>query len=343
MSRVKPGGHEVQGGFTVLLVEEIDEAGLRILSDDAKVIFASGYSEETLLRETENVDAIIIRVMGRITRKVIENARKLKVIGHHGAGLDNVDLKAATEHRIPVVYTPEANTESVADHTMGLMIAVAKKIPQAHHAIKIDKNWSARYEYIGTEICGKTLGLIGLGKIGRSVAKRARGFNMRVLYYSRTRKPHLEKELGVEYVDLDTLLRLSDFVSVHVPLTEKTYKMIGSREIGKMKRGSFLINTSRGGIVDEAALYDALASGKLAGAALDVYEREPPDPENPLFRLENVVFTPHMAAHTKEALRRMAVTVAEEVMKVLNGERPRYLANPKVFAVEERGSERKPV
>lgn len=168
-------GAKVQNRSTILLVEEIDEAGLRILMDNAKVVFATGCSEEILMRETENVDAIIIRVMAKITRRIIENAKKLRVIGRHGAGLDNVDLKAATEHGIPVVYNPEANTESVADHTIGLMIAVAKKIPQAHHAIKIDKNWSARYEYIGTENHSKTLGLIGLGRIGYNVAKRAKG------------------------------------------------------------------------------------------------------------------------------------------------------------------------
>ncbi|MEM3641064.1 MAG: hydroxyacid dehydrogenase [Candidatus Bathyarchaeia archaeon] len=321
----------MRSDFTVLLVEEIDEAGLKILMDNVKVVFASGYSEEVLLKETENVDAIIIRVMGKITRKIVENAKKLKVIGRHGAGLDNVDLKAITEHKIPLVYTPDANAESVADHTIGLMIAVAKKIPQAHYAVKFEKNWSVRYKYIGAEVYKKTLGLIGLGTIGRSVAKRAKGFDMRILYNSRTRKPDMEKELGVEYADLETLLKNSDFVSIHVPLTEKTYKMIGDREIGKMKDGSFLINTSRGGIVDEAALYRALVSGKLAGAALDVYEKEPPDFENPLFKLENVVLSPHMAAHTKEALRRMAVTVAEDVIAVLNGKRPKYLANPEVL------------
>lgn len=321
----------MQSEPVILLVEEIDEAGLEILRNCGKVVFASGCSEDVLIKEIENVDAVIIRVMGKITQHVINAAKKLKVIGRHGAGLDNVDLKAATERGIPVVYTPEANVESVAEHTIGLMIAVAKKIPQAHYALKIKNDWSVRYKYIGTELSNKTLGLIGLGRIGRNVARLAKGFNMRVLYYDRVRMPDQEEELGVKYVDLDTLLESSDFLSIHVPLTKETYKMIGEHEIKKMKPGAFLINTSRGGIVDEAALYRALVSGKLAGAALDVYEKEPPDFKNPLFNLENVVFSPHMAAHTKEALRRMAVTVAEDVVAVLQGKHPRYVANPEVF------------
>jgi D-3-phosphoglycerate dehydrogenase len=317
--------------FTALLVEKIDEAGMSILNKVAEVKFASSNSEKVLAEEVREVDALIIRVRGKVSKKVIKNARKLKVVGHHGAGLDNIDLQAATERGIPVVYTPDANTESVADHTIGLMIAVAKKIPQAHYALTRDKNWSIRYECIGTEIYKKTLGLIGLGRIGRSVVGRAKGFKMRVLAYDPYISEDVTKKLGVKLVDLKTLLSNSDFVSIHVPSTKETHKMIGKRELEIMKSKAFLINTSRGGVVDEVAVYKALIKGKLAGAAFDVYEKEPPDPNNPLFKLDNVVATPHMAAHTEEALRSMAITVARDTVKVLKGKRPKYVANPEIF------------
>ncbi len=321
----------MKNNFTVLLVEKIDKAGIDILKEIADLKFASSASEKVLANEAKEVDAVIIRTVGKISKKVIQSARRLKVIGRHGAGIDNVDLQAATERNIPVVYTPKANTESVADHTIGLMISVAKKIPQAHYAFTRNKNWSARYEYIGTEIYEKALGVIGLGRIGRSVTRRAKGFKMQILAYDPYISKGTAKKLGVKLVDLKTLLGNSDFVSIHVPLTKNTYKMIGKRELEMMKPSAYLINTSRGGIADEAAVYEALVKGKLAGAAFDVYDKEPPDPDNPLFKLDIVIATPHMASHTEEALRRMAVTVAEDVVKVLRGERPRYLANPEIF------------
>jgi len=317
--------------FTVLLVEKIDEKGVAVLDEVAQVKFASSASESVLVHEARDVDAVIIRVIGTISNRVIENARKLKVIGRHGVGLDNVDLKAATDHGIPVVYTPEANTESVADHTIGLMICLAKKIPQAHYALTRNKNWSVRDEYIGTEVYGKNLGLIGFGRIGRSVSRRAKGFKMRVLAYDPYVSDSIAKRIGVKLVDLETLLIESDFVSIHTPLTKDTYKMIGKRELEMIKPKAFLINTSRGGIVDEAAVYEVLVKGKLAGAAFDVYDKEPPDPDNPLLALNNVIATPHMASHTEEALERMAVTVAKDVVKVLKAEHPKYLANPAIF------------
>ena len=309
----------------------MDAAGMEILEKNAGVSVSPDFSEEVLIREITNADAVVIRNMGKISRAVIENAGRLKVIGRHGAGFDNVDLQAATERGIPVVYTPEANTESVADHAMGMIIAIGKQIPQAHNAFRKTKNWSVRYEYIGTEIYNKTLGLVGLGRIGRSVVKRAKGFSMKILAYDPYVSEESARRLGVRLVNLETLLAGSDFVSVHVPLTKETYRLIGKREIEAMKTGSYLVNTSRGGIVDEKALSKALTEGKHAGAAIDVYEKEPPDLSDPLFTLENAITTPHMAAHTRDALRRMAVTVAKDVIRVLKGKTPRYVANPQVL------------
>lgn len=318
--------------FSILLVEKIDEAGMNILQRVAETKIASAFSEDVLVKETRDVDAVIIRTVGKISAKVIESANKLKVIGRHGAGYDNIDVETATKYKIPVVYTPEANIESVADHTIGLMIAVAKKIPQAHYALIKNGNWSARYTFIGTEVYKKTLGLIGLGKIGRAVAKRAKGFRMRILAYDPFISECTAKKLGVRLVDLKILLQNSDFVSLHVPLTKETQGLIGKAEIEIMKDGAYLINTARGGVIDEDAVYEALVKGKLAGAAFDVYATEPPEPEDPLFKLENVVVTPHMAAHTKEALRRMAVDVASDVIRVLKGNKPKNVANPEVYA-----------
>ncbi|MEM3765535.1 MAG: hydroxyacid dehydrogenase [Candidatus Bathyarchaeia archaeon] len=319
--------------FSILLVEEIDKAGMDILKKAANLKIASAVSEDILVKEIKDMDAVIIRAVGKISAKIIESANKLKVIGRHGAGYDNVDVETATRHKIPVIYTPQANTESVADHTIGLLIAVAKKIPQAHHALTKKGDWFVRYTYIGTEIYGKTLGLIGLGKIGRAVAKRAKGFRMRILAHDPFIPETVAQKLGVRLVDLNTLLKNSDFVSLHVPLTKETQGLISKEEIEAMKDGAYLVNTSRGELVDENAVYEALVKGKLAGAAFDVYAKEPPDPRNPLFKLGNVVATPHMAAHTKEALRRMAVNVASDVVRVLKGSKPKYVANPEVYKI----------
>jgi len=319
------------GQFKVLLVEKIDDAGLKLLEGISEVKFASGTSEETLMEESRGVDAIVIRAMGRITAKVMGNAPRLKVVGRHGVGVDNIDVEAATRRGIPVVYTPEANAEAVADHTMGLIIALAKNIVQGNCALKFKGNWNFRYEQRGTDVYGKTLGIIGLGRIGRRVAKRARGFDMRVLVYDPYVNEDGASKVGVELVDLETLLGSSDFVTIHVPLTEETRKLLSEREFSLMKPGAFLVNTSRGGVVDERAIIRALSTGRLAGAGLDVFEKEPPDPENPLFKFGNVVVTPHMASHTVESLRKMAVEVAEGVVKVLKGETPTNIVNPEVL------------
>ncbi|MEM2936090.1 MAG: hydroxyacid dehydrogenase [Candidatus Bathyarchaeia archaeon] len=323
--------------FKVLLVEKIDEAGLKLLESVGEVRLASGVSEETLREESRDVDAIVIRALGRITAKVMDNAPRLKVVGRHGVGVDNIDVEAATRRGIPVVYTPEANAEAVADHTMGLIIALAKNIAQGNYALKFKGNWNFRYEQHGVDVYGKTLGIIGLGRIGRRVAKRAKGFDMKVLGYDPYVNRDSAAKIGVELVDLETLLKSSDFVTVHVPLTEETRKLLGEREFSLMKPGAFLVNTSRGGVVDERAIIRALSTGRLAGAGLDVFEKEPPDPENPLFKFDNVVATPHMASHTVESLRKMALEVAEGVVKVLKGEKPTNIVNPEALKTRKGG------
>jgi D-3-phosphoglycerate dehydrogenase len=327
--------------FKVLLTDRIDKAGIAILEEKAEVKIASCISEETLAEEVHDVDALIVRVPAVITRKILENAKKLRVIARFGVGYDNIDVCAATERGIVVTYTPGANTLAVAEYTIALMFALAKYIIKSDKALR-EHQWEMRLDYPGIELTGKTLGIVGLGEIGVEVARLSKAIGMRVLYWSRTRKTDKEKELRIEYVPLskedlekglripEKLLKESHFISTHLALTEQTRGIIGAKEIAAMKEGAFLINTARGGLVDEKALYDALKTGKLAGAGLDVFEREPPY-DSPLLSLDNVIVGPHVAALARDAMKRMSIWVAEDVLRVLNGENPLYPVNPQVL------------
>ena len=285
-------------------------------------------TEGELLKTVKDVEGLIVST-DNINRKVFERAEKLKIIARHGVGVDNIDLKTATEKSIVVTYTPHVNAESVADFTVGLMLSVARRIPQANVSTK-QGIWEAK-KFMGMEVHGKTLGIIGLGSIGTGVARRAKGFDMRILYYDQIRKTNLEKELGVKYVDLKTLLRESDVVTVHVTLTDETKGMIGEEELNLMKKTAFLVNAARGPIVEEGALYKALKEEIIAGAALDVYAEEPPGAKFPMFKLDNVVATPHIASYTLEAVSRMDMMNAEDLARFFKGEKPIYMANPEVL------------
>ena len=287
-----------------------------------------GMTEEELLKMVKDVDGIIVGI-DKIDRKIIENAKNLKIIARHGIGVDNVDLKAATDNNVIVTYTPKANAEAVADFTFGLILSIARNIPQACLSTK-QGGWEAT-KFMGVEVCGKTLGIIGLGDIGYRVAKRAMGFDMNVLYWSRKRKIDTEKELNAQYVDLETLLRESDFVTIHLALTDETRGIIGEKEFNLMKKTAYLINTARGPLVNENALYKALMERKIAGAAIDVYSREPPGVNFPLFRLDNVIASPHIASYTVEAMYRMDMMNAEDIVRFFSGEKPRYIANTEVL------------
>jgi len=285
-------------------------------------------SEEELLKVVEDFDGLIVGG-DRINRRIIEHAKKLKIIARHGVGVDNIDLKAATDNGVIVTFTPYANAESVADFAMGSILSAARRIPQACLSTKQGK-WEAT-KFMGTEVYGKTIGIIGLGEIGYRVAKRARGFDMRILYWSRRRKINLEKELNAQYVNLETLLRASDFVTLHVALTDETRGMIGEKEFNLMKKTAYFINTARGPIVDEGALYKALTEKKITGAATDVYSKEPPSADFPLFTLDSVVVSPHIAAYTVETISRMDMMNAEDIVKVFKGEKPQHVANTEVL------------
>lgn len=327
--------------FKVLLTDKIDKAGIEILEKVADLKFSSALSEDVLAKEASDVDGMVVRVPAVITRKVLENAKKLKVIARFGVGYDNIDVSAATEIGVVVTYTPGANTLSVAEYAVALMFTLAKQIIPADKALR-ERRWAMRLDYPGIELAGKTLGIVGLGEIGAEVARLSKPLEMRVLYWSRTRKEDKEKKLGMEYVPFtdadkskglrvpEKLLKESDFISVHSALTEQTRGLIGKKEIAAMKDGAFFINTARGELVNEQELCNALKSGKLAGAGLDVFEKEPPY-DSPLLSLQNVIVGPHVAALAKDAMRRVSVWVAEDTVRVLNHEKPLHPVNPQVL------------
>jgi len=302
--------------------------GLKILEAMAEIKrspYDRPMTEEELTQGLKEIDAVVLG-MDKCSRKVIESLERVRVIGRHGVGLDNVDLDAATERGIIVTYTPHVNADSVADHTWALILALVRKIIPANASTKAGR-WEGA-KFVGVELSGKTLGILGLGAVGQRVAKRAMGFDMTVLYYDKRRNKAIEREMGITYVDLERLLKDSDIITIHAALTSETKRMIGTRELRMMKKTALLINTARGEIIDEKILVQALREGWIAGAALDVFEREPP---KQLLNTGNVVLTPHIASYTIEALHRMDTMVAEDIVKVLVGKKPEHVANPKVY------------
>ena len=309
----------------VLLYEQIHEDALALLREKAEVRLAQSLAEEELLTEVREVEGIIVRAGGAVTRRIMENAPRLKVVGRHGVGVDTIDVEAATAHGVYVVNTPWAPVEPVAEHVLGMMLALSKNIVRADKALRRGK-WQVRREYIGQTLFGKTLGIVGFGRIGQRVAELCLPFKMSILYHDIVEQGEAAERLGAQKVSLEELLRRADYVSLHVPLTPATRHLIGARQLALMKPTAYLINTARGPVVDEAALIEALREGRIAGAGLDVYEQEPAPPDNPLFALPNVVLTPHMASHTQEAMREMAMVV-KDVIAVLEGREPRYAVN----------------
>ena len=315
----------------VIITEHIHAAGLEILEREAELLYLPDMPDCQLADVVGEAHGLGVRV-ARVTAEVIAGAPGLKVIGKHGVGYDNIDVVAATARRIVVVNTPKANTVSVAEHILSLMLCLANRICVANADLRSGR-FRTREDYVGVELEGKTLGVIGLGRIGSETARKCRsGLGMAVIAYD----PYVSAEkfelTGCTRADtLGQLLEEADFVILCVPLTLETAGMIGAREISRIRPGSYLINTSRGGIVDEAALYRSLVDGKIAAAAMDVFVKEPPIAENPLLSLDNFIATPHVAGATKEAMRRMATDLAEEILRVLRGERPLNPVNPEVY------------
>lgn len=315
----------------VVVTEYIDPAGVEILERYFDVAYLPDTPGTALKDVIAGAHGIGVR-LAPITAEVIESAPNLKVVAKHGVGYDNIDVAAATARRIVVVNTPKANAVSVAEHILSLMLCLANRICRANADLKAGR-FKQREDYTGVELKGKTLGVVGLGRIGSEVARKCKsGFNMTVVAYDPLLSAETFDLTGYKRVDkLGELLEEADFVVLCVPITQDTANMIGLRELTWMKPTAYLINTSRGGLIDEAALYSALVDGRIAGAAMDVFVKEPPTPENPLLSLDNFIATPHVAGGTVEAMRRMATDLADEITRVLTGERPRYAVNPEVF------------
>jgi D-3-phosphoglycerate dehydrogenase / 2-oxoglutarate reductase len=312
-------------GQVVLLTHSIDPEAARLISSVAEVRILSQPDEAGLLREIVEADALLVRMP--VTAAAIRAGKRLRVVARHGVGLDYIPVDVCTELGIPVTFTPDANTESVAEHVIGSMIALAHRIAPADRAIR-QGNWSWRDNNVGLDLFGRTLGVIGLGRIGSRVSEVAhQAFRMKVLFHDPYLPPDFVGPPGVTRINLDELLSRSDFVTIHVPLTPQTKHMLNSARIGSMKRGAFLVNAARGGLVETAALAKALVDHHLAGAALDVLEDEPPRSDNPLLGLENVLITPHSAALTEEAMSRMGMTAAEDIVRVLRGQGAINVAN----------------
>jgi D-3-phosphoglycerate dehydrogenase len=314
----------------ILLFEPMHELGTGLLRAAGEVILAPALDEATLLTLVGDVDAIVVRNGGAVSRRLIEAAPRLKVIGRHGAGLDTIDVPAATERGIRVVCTPEANCESVAEHFVAMALVLSKRLLEADRALRSGR-WEVRHEYFGRELSGKTLGVVGFGRVGRATARICHhGFGMPVLYHGRNAAPAEEEaRCGARRAGLEQLLRASDYVSLNLPLTAETRHLIDRERIRMMRPGAFLLNLGRGPLWDEAAVLEALDAGWIAGAGTDVFEREPAGPDHPLFRHGRFVCTPHMSAHTEEAMARMSL-VAEDVIAVLSGREPRWPVNPAI-------------
>ncbi len=283
---------------------------------------------EVLLKETRDCDALISLLTDKIDGELLDNAPRLKVVANYAVGYDNIDLAAATHRGVLVTNTPGVLTETTADLAFALMLAAGRRLTEAEQFLRAGqwKTWHPTL-LLGQDIYGATLGLVGLGRIGSAVARRARGFDMEVLYYSRRRKKNLEMELGVKYVPWIELLTRSDFISIHVPLTTDTRHLLNADAFAQMKPTAVLVNTARGPIVDEAALYRALKNKQIAAAGLDVFEQEPLKKDDPLLTLDNVVLLPHIGSASVATRTRMATMAAENVVAVLAQQRPPNLVN----------------
>ncbi|MHB8771088.1 MAG: hydroxyacid dehydrogenase [Syntrophales bacterium] len=315
----------------ILIVQAIHESGVKVFDDRFDVRVATDPSPATVIKEIKGVEGVVVR-MAPFTREIIEAADSLKVIGRHGVGVDTIDLKAATERGIVVTNTPEANALSVAEHTLTVIGALAKRVVAYDRAIRTG-GWEVRNSYKAIDLDGRTLGLVGIGRIGTLVARKAAAaYNMKVIAFDPYVAPEKARELGITLVPTsDDVFRQADVVSMHTPLTPETKRFVNAGRLGLMKPTAFLINFSRGEVVDEKALYTALKTGVIAGAAIDVYDPEPPLNDNPLYELENIILSPHSAALTQECVIRMAVGAAEGVVDLLTGKTPRFVVNPEAL------------
>jgi len=322
----------------VYVTRELPERGLRIIKKHFDAEIWPEYApppKKVIIEKVKNIDALAPLLSDRIDAEVFDAAPKLKIVAQMAVGFDNIDVQEATRRGIYVANTPEVLTDTTADFAWALLMAVARRVVEADKYVRTGQ-WRVGWHpsmLQGRDIHGATIGIVGAGRIGYAVARRARGFNMKILFYDVIPRPEMEKELGAKRVELEMLLRESDFVSIHVPLMKETHHMINAEKLKLMKKTAYLINNARGPVVDEKALYEALKEGRIAGAGLDVFEQEPVSLDNPLLKLDNVVIAPHISSASYETRSRMAEMVAENLVAFFEGRKPPNLVNPDVMKV----------
>jgi len=324
----------------VYVTREIPESGLKMIKERFDTEIWPEYGpppREVIIEKVRNVDAVVSLLSDKIDAEVFDVAPKLKIVAQIAVGFDNIDMREATKRGIYVTNTPEVLTETTADFAWALLMAVARRVVEADRYVRTGK-WKVSWHpsmLLGRDVHDATIGVVGAGRIGSSVAKRAKGFNMKILYYDVVSRPELEKELGAKRVNLDTLFKKSDFISIHVPLTKQTYHMINKEKLGLMKKTAYLINNSRGAVIDEKALYRALKEEWIAGAGLDVLEREPTPIDNLLLKLDNIVVAPHISSSSHETRSRMAEMVAENLIAFFEERIPPNLVNREVLKIRK--------
>lgn len=319
---------------SVIIADDVHPVCEQILQGAGlKVTSARKISEDELASAISSYDGVVVRSRIKITSKIIEGGKDLKIIGRAGVGVDNIDVPAATKRGIVVVNSPSGNTVSASEHTFALLLSLIRKIPDAHQSMRAGK-WD-RNQFTGTELNGKALGIIGMGRVGTNVARYAKAFGMSVLVYDPFITMARVQELGASTADLETIFTKADVITVHIPLTDKTKNLISTKEIARMKSGVIIVNAARGGIVDEAALAEALNSKKIAGAVVDVYSKEPLSEDSPLRGAQNIIMTPHLGASTQEAQKRVAEDVAREFVEFFKTGTARFSVNLPAVADED--------
>ena len=314
-------------GYKVLIPQDVAQPGKDYLGDRGYAIkMGSGITAEAIAADVVDCDAILART-APFPAKVLEAGKKLKVISRHGVGYDNIDVARATELGIWVTFAPESNANTVAEHTIGCILTLARNFIQLDRETRAG-NWGIRDKLLGTDLAGKVLGIVGLGKIGRRVAQKAsHGLDMKVVAYDPFLKQEQMAEFATPVMSMDDVFSVADFVTLHIPGGASTRGIVGKKMFALMKKTAFFINASRGDVVAEAALIEALRNGAIAGAAIDVYEKEPPQKDNPLMSMSNVLLTPHNASQTRECMIRMALHAAQGIDEVLSGKRPTWPVN----------------
>jgi len=319
--------------FKVLVSDKLAKEGIDIIKDFCEVDIKTGLSEDGLVKIIGGYDALLVRSGTDVTKRIIDAGDKLKFIGRAGTGVDNIDLDAATKKGIMVANAPSGNTLAACEHTLAMITSLARNIPQANESMRMG-DWK-RSAFMGVELNEKVLGILGFGRIGQELAKRAIGLEMKVIAYDPYINEERAEQLGCEVVSIEEIFRRADFITVHTPLIKETKHLINTGSIKTMKDGVRIINCARGGIIDEDALAEGIRSGKIAGAALDVFENEPPT-GSPLLELDRVITTPHLGASTVEAQQNVAVAVARQCIDVLNGEAAKYVVNAPMIQPEKR-------